>query len=76
MGMDDSDTVEGKQRIAQVAEQQVEYAALTPKQLAKRIQQMENAMHKHAQNLEFEEAAKVRDQLESLRNMALGPHTI
>jgi excinuclease ABC subunit B len=76
MGMDDSDTVEGKQRIAQVAEQQAEYAALTPKQLAKRIQQMENAMHKHAQNLEFEEAAKVRDQLESLRNMALGPHTI
>ena len=71
MGMDDADSVEAKQQIAQVAEQQAEYAALSPKQLAKRIQQMENAMHKHAQNLEFEQAAQVRDQLEKLRKNVL-----
>jgi excinuclease ABC subunit B len=34
---------------------------------------MENAMYKHAQNLEFEQAAQMRDQLEKLRKMAIGP---
>jgi excinuclease ABC subunit B len=73
MGMDDADTAEAKQQLKQVAEAQAEYAALSPKQLAKRIQQMENAMYKHAQNLEFEQAAQMRDQLEKLRKMAIGP---
>jgi excinuclease ABC subunit B len=30
-------------------------------------------MYKHAQNLEFEEAAKLRDELEHVRSLALGP---
>jgi excinuclease ABC subunit B len=76
MGMDDADTAEAKQQLKQVAEAQAEYAALSPKQLAKRIQQMENAMYKHAQNLEFEQAAQMRDQLEKLRKMAIGPEGI
>lgn len=73
-GMDDSKSKkEEKQHFAEVAEEYAKYAALSPQQLAKRIQQIENAMYKHAQNLEFEEAAKLRDELESVRKLALGP---
>ena len=59
--------------ITKVAEEKARYAALSPKQLAKRLQQMENAMYKHAQNLEFEEASKMRDEMQHLRAMAIGP---
>ena len=59
--------------ITKVAEEKARYAALSPKQLAKRLTQMENAMYKHAQNLEFEEASKMRDEMQHLRAMAIGP---
>lgn len=73
-GMDDvKASNEARQQLKQVAEEQAEYARLSPQQLAKRIQQIENAMYKHAQNLEFEEAAKLRDELEHVRKVALGP---
>ena len=62
-----------KKRMADVAEEQAKYATMTPQQLAKRLQQLEQAMYKHAQNLEFEEAAKVRDEMEHVRSLALGP---
>jgi excinuclease ABC subunit B len=73
-GMDDAKEKSSSNKdFAKVADEQAEYAALSPKQLAKRIQQIEQAMYKHAQNLEFEEAAKLRDELEHLRSVALGP---
>ena len=73
-GMDDSKSKkEEKLRFAEVAEEHAKYASLSPQQLAKRIQQIESAMYKHAQNLEFEEAAKLRDELDKVRKMALGP---
>ena len=72
-GMDDVPEKGGKKQFAKVAEEQAEYASLSPQQLAKRITQIEQAMYKHAQNLEFEEAAKLRDELEHLRKVAIGP---
>ncbi len=73
-GMDDvKASNEARQQLKQVAEEQAKYASLGPQQLAKRIQQIENAMYKHAQNLEFEEAARLRDELEHIRKVALGP---
>ena len=73
-GMDDvKASNDARQQIKQVAEEQAKYASLSPQQLAKRIQQIENTMYKHAQNLEFEEAAKLRDELEHVRKVALGP---
>lgn len=73
-GMDDvKASNEARQQLKQVAEEQAKYASLSPQQLAKRIQQIENAMYKHAQNLEFEEAARLRDELEHIRKVALGP---
>jgi len=77
MGMDDGgyDNKKNREHIAEVAEEQAKYAALTPKQLAKRIQQMEQAMYRHAQNLEFEEASQMRDEIQHLRSVALGPES-
>lgn len=72
-GMDDASEKGDKRSLSKVAEEQAEYASLSPQQLAKRINQIEQAMYKHAQNLEFEEAAKLRDELEHLRKVALGP---
>jgi excinuclease ABC subunit B len=40
--------------------------------LGKRIKQLEKQMLEHAKNLEFEKAARVRDQLALLREQAFG----
>lgn len=60
-------------RRTKVAEEAASYQSLSPQQLAKRIKQLEEKMYNHARNLEFEEAAKVRDQLHHIREVALGP---
>lgn len=52
---------------AKVAEDEAEYAALSPKQVAKQIKALEKEMYQHAKDLEFEEAAAVRDQLRKLQ---------
>ena len=62
-----------RQTFLKVAEEKAKYAALTPKQLATRLTQMENAMYRHAQNLEFEEAATLRNEMEHIRAISLGP---
>ena len=48
------------------------YLALTPEQGMKKIKQLEQRMYEHARNLEFEEAAKVRDELFHLKDVVLG----
>jgi len=50
-----------------VAEQKAIYAALDPKKAAATIKQLEDQMYAAAQNLEFEEAAKIRDQIEQIK---------
>ena len=42
-----------------------------PKALGKLITQLENRMFEHAKNLEFEEAAQVRDQIQEIRRQEL-----
>ena len=46
--------------------------ALSEKDLGKRIKQLEKQMLDHARNLEFEKAARARDQLALLREQAFG----
>jgi len=46
--------------------------ALSEKDLGKRVKQLERQMLEHARNLEFEQAARVRDQLALLREQAFG----
>ncbi len=45
---------------------------LSEKDLSKRIGQLEKQMLEHARNLEFEQAARLRDQLAQLREQAFG----
>jgi excinuclease ABC subunit B len=45
-------------------------ASMSPSELAKLIKQLEGRMAEHAKNLEFEEAARVRDQLSELKQHA------
>jgi len=54
-------------RYAKVAEETAEYAGLTPAQMAKKVKALEKAMYTHAKNLEFEEAARVRDEIKRLQ---------
>jgi excinuclease ABC subunit B len=47
-------------------------AALAPEQAVKRIKKLEAEMMKLARNLEFEQAARLRDQIQKLRHSAFG----
>lgn len=51
-----------------VADEAADYAALSPSQFAARIKALEQQMYQHARDLEFEEAAAVRDQLRRLKD--------
>jgi excinuclease ABC subunit B len=55
-----------------VAEQEAEYRALTPHQALQKAKKLEQQMHRHAKNLEFEEAAKIRDDIRRLEQQAFG----
>jgi excinuclease ABC subunit B len=54
-----------------VAEQGADYASLGAPQAAALLKKLEAQMYKHAQNLEFEDAARLRDQIHQLREQAL-----
>ncbi|WED42881.1 excinuclease ABC subunit UvrB [Legionella cardiaca] len=54
-------------RKTQVQERKAFYIPLSPEELAKEIKALEKQMHVHAKNMEFEQAAKVRDQLLALK---------
>jgi len=55
-----------------VAEREAAYGNMAPEKLAKLIGKLEKEMHQAAQNLEFELAAKKRDELRKLREQAFG----
>jgi excinuclease ABC subunit B len=43
-----------------------------PNMLFKQADEIEKTMLEHARNLEFEDAARLRDELEDIRNTAMG----
>jgi excinuclease ABC subunit B len=45
---------------------------LSPEQMVREIKRMEAEMYKRARNLEFEEAAKLRDAIEKMKQLELG----
>ena len=57
---------------AKAVEEAVRYEAMSEKQLAREIKALEKKMLQHARNLEFEAAAKVRDQLGELKKKVFG----
>jgi len=50
----------------------VDYATMSEKQVAREIKRLEKLMFEHAKNLEFEKAARARDQLARLRQQVFG----
>ncbi len=55
-----------------VAEQRPDYAAMAPEMLLKKIGRLEKQMYRHARDLEFEDAARLRDEIEEMRRVGLG----
>ncbi len=72
------DVMEGGEAVAataargHVAEAAADYASRTPAELAQEIATLEEAMYRHARDLEFEEAAAIRDRIDTLRAQCLG----
>ena len=62
----------GARRGGAVAEARAEYAALSPEAALRRIRELEERMYRHARDLEFEEAARLRDEIRAIRRHALG----
>jgi excinuclease ABC subunit B len=64
--------VKTKRGARKVAEPTADYfdtvAAMTPNEFKKEMKRLEDKMMEHAKNLEFEEAAAVRDQLTKLKD--------
>jgi len=56
---------------ARVAEETAEYASLTPAQMARKIKALEKEMYQYAKDLEFEQAATVRDKIKGLQSKGL-----
>ena len=65
------DSAPGRSRRAKVADTSAPYPSASPAELGKSIAQLEKQMLRHAELLEFEEAARVRDQIQRLKEAAL-----
>jgi excinuclease ABC subunit B len=67
------DVMEGARSVQESrSEDSGNYALMPPEQALKRIKKLEAEMMKLARNLEFEQAARLRDEIQKLRKAALG----
>ena len=62
------------ERLEQEALQRAKVEDMSEKDVAREIKRLEKLMLEHARNLEFEQAARVRDQLSTLKDQAFGAH--
>jgi len=63
--------LKGRGKAKRVAEPELDYQRLSPAQQASKLKALEQQMHQHARDLEFENAARVRDQIRRLREAIL-----
>jgi excinuclease ABC subunit B len=61
----------GKNGLLRAAEPVADYAAMSAQQVSAALKKLETQMYKHAQNLEFEEAARVRDEMRRVKEQTL-----
>ena len=57
----------GARRASRAAERRAEYHGLSDEAAMKKIKQLEEQMYRHARDLEFEEAAQLRDEISALK---------
>ncbi|MBU6465975.1 MAG: excinuclease ABC subunit UvrB [Burkholderiales bacterium] len=62
------------ERLEQGAVEKARIEDMSEKDIAREIKRLEKQMLEHARNLEFEQAARVRDQLATLKDAAFGAH--
>ena len=48
-----------------------DYVLMSPSQRSTRLRELEQRMYQHARDLEFEDAARVRDQIRRLKDASL-----
>ena len=60
------------ERLEQAAMQRAKVEDMSEKDIAREIKRLEKLMMEHARNLEFEKAARVRDELTQLKTQAFG----
>ena len=63
--------LKGRGKTKRVAEPEQEYLRMSPTQQVAKLKALDAQMHQHARDLEFEDAARVRDQIRKLREAAL-----
>ena len=63
------------ERLEQAAAQQARVEDMSEKDIAREIKRLEKLMMEHARDLEFEKAARVRDELAELKRLAFGAAT-
>jgi excinuclease ABC subunit B len=61
----------GRGKGRRVAEEAPDYASFNPAQIAARLKQLEQQMYQHARDLEFEDAARLRDEIHKLKDASL-----
>jgi excinuclease ABC subunit B len=66
------DVMEGARSVTDAAKDSANPSLMAPEQAMKRIKKLEAEMTKLARNLEFEQAARLRDEIQKLRQAALG----
>ncbi len=54
-----------------VAEEHAHYQAMSPSALSREIENLEKQMYEHSRNLEFEQAASLRDEIERVKQLAM-----
>jgi excinuclease ABC subunit B len=62
----------GRGKAQRVAEPVEDYAAMPPAKLTAKLAALEQKMYQHARDLEFEDAAQVRDEIRKLKEASLG----
>jgi len=62
----------GRGKARRVAEEPAEYGVMDPAKAVARIKVLEQQMYQHARDLEFEDAARLRDQIQRLKEASLG----
>jgi excinuclease ABC subunit B len=67
----DSETPRGRDKLRKVAEDSGSYGILEPGKLSARLKQLESQMYQHARDLEFEQAGKIRDEMQRLKARSL-----
>ena len=61
-----------KRKYDKVAEEAAVYDNMPPELLARKIRKLEEQMYRHARDLEFEQAARIRDEIQQIQANSMG----